>query len=72
MWNNGFARVQSVALANLDPADRNQFLPFITHPHASGRIDFDGPLWVRWESAFAEAVAETGCPIAITATDILL
>jgi hypothetical protein len=71
-WGGIFAEVQNLALSKLPPADRDSLQTVIARRHGASKIDFRGALWSRWEHAFAQSVAETRCPFALTAMDMML
>ena len=69
-WGGSFLKAQTFALSRMPPAERDLLHAVITHT-AGAKIDFGCALWSRWENVFAKAVAETGCPFAITAIEML-
>jgi len=71
-WVNLFTEVQNLALSKLAPADRDALQTVFAARRGAPKIDVTGALWRRWEHVFAQAVAETECPFAITAMDTML
>ena len=65
-----FQNAQTLALSRMPPAERD-LLQAVIAQTAGAKIDFGGALWCRWANVFAKAVAETGCPFAITAIEML-
>ena len=67
-----FAEVEHLALNKFPPADRDVIPGMMSRRCAGPGIDSVAAIWERWEVAFADAVSELGCPVAISAADMLL
>ena len=71
-WTKMFAEVEHLALNKFPPADRDVIQGMMSRRCASPGIDYPAAIWEGWEVAFADAVSELGCPVAISAADMLL
>jgi hypothetical protein len=67
-----FAEVEHLALNKFPPADRDVIQSMLSRRRVGSAIDSPEGTWQRWEVAFANAVSELGCPLAISAADMLL
>ena len=71
-WTGMFAEVERYALSKLAVADRTIIEAMIASSFGAPELDGREEIWRRWEVAWASATMRLGCPIAISANDLLL
>ena len=71
-WTGMFAEIERYALSELPVGDRGIIEAMIASSFSGPELDCREEIWKRWEVAWASATMRLGCPIAISANDLLL
>ena len=71
-WTGMFGEVGQFAFSKLTASDQGVVEAITARRFGSPELNREGEIWKRWEVVFASAITELGCPLAISANDLLL